>query len=123
MLQRPGEAFGAPISLGRFGAYPREFSLAADGTGAAAWNSGNWRRPRLVVRVLGIDGTWHPPSRVPGSDLQIVAAPGGQVLLPGRPRQAGETRSTSAWWHSRCPSGLVYKSHKKTRHTYPACPM
>ena len=79
MLQRPGEPFGPPVSLGRFDAYPRDFSLAADGTGAAAWNSGSWRRPRLVVRILGADGTWGPPSPLPGSDLQIVAAPGGRV--------------------------------------------
>jgi hypothetical protein len=79
MLQRPGEAFGPPVSLGHFDAYPREFSLAADGTGAAAWNRGSWNRPRLVVRVLGADGAWGPPSSLPGSDLQIVAAPGGRV--------------------------------------------
>jgi hypothetical protein len=79
MLQRPGEAFAPPVSLGHFGAYPRELSLAADGSGAAAWNRGGWSHPRLVIRFLGADGAWGPPRPLPGADLQIVAAPGGRV--------------------------------------------
>ena len=80
MLQRPGEPFGAPVPLGRFGSYPLELSLAADGTGAAAWSSADFdRAPALVIRKLGADGSWSTPSPLPGSDVLIAAAPGGRV--------------------------------------------
>ena len=80
MLQRPGEPFGAPISLGRFGSYPLELSLAADGTGAAVWNSADFdRATALVIRKLGADGSWSPASPLPGSGVVIAAAPGGRV--------------------------------------------
>ena len=78
-LQRPGGTFGPPVSLGHFDASPSEFSLAADGTGAVAFNHGSWSHPRLIVRGLRADGTWSPPTPLPGSDLRIVAAPGGRV--------------------------------------------
>jgi hypothetical protein len=81
ILQRPGEAFGPPIALGPFKAYPHGVSLAADGSGAAGWNTGSWGRPKLVVRVLNANGNWAAPIAVPGADMQFVAAPGGRLTV------------------------------------------
>ncbi|MDA0183976.1 hypothetical protein OJ997_26955 [Solirubrobacter phytolaccae] len=82
MLQRPGQPFGPPVSLGRFEGYPAEIALAADGTGAAAWNTARESRPpKLVVRRLAADGAWQPPVALAGTEVQIVAAPGGTVTV------------------------------------------
>ncbi len=50
MLQRPGEAFGPPVRLGHFDAHLSEPSLAADGSGAAAWNRGSLVRAHCSRR-------------------------------------------------------------------------
>ena len=64
---------------GARGHHRGQWAPASDGTGAAAWNSGSWSRPRLIARVLSVDGTWGRPVSLPGVDLRIVAAPGGRL--------------------------------------------
>lgn len=99
VLERPGAAFGSPLTLGHLAAFPLQTALAADGSGLAAWISGSDRRPQTVVRALSPEGRWgrtrqlSRPGQVPGLDLGIAPGPPG--------------RSTVAWTVGRFGSGVV----------------
>src|SRR4051794_34494004 len=73
-LQRPGQRFGEPDTLGLANQQSVAISLAGDGTGAVAWV----RAGRSFARLLGANGTGGPPIKLPG-EVQLAAAPGGRV--------------------------------------------
>jgi len=75
-VQRPGAAFSAPATLGRFGAYPLLATLDAAGGGAIATIGGTERRQRPFARVLRPDGTW-------GARIKVTYEPAG--LAPAGP--------------------------------------
>jgi hypothetical protein len=73
-LQRPGEGFGEPVTLGSICQAPVALSLAGDGSGAVAWPCDT----QITARLLNTEGVWGPPIKLP-SVVQLVAAPGGRV--------------------------------------------
>ena len=99
LVQRPGESFGAPFSLGPFAAYPLQSAVGADGSALVAWVGGSERRPHLVARSLAADGGWGPArplsrtGQATGLEIGIAAGSTG--------------RSTIAWSAGRFGNGRV----------------
>lgn len=83
-VQRPGTAFGSPVTLGVFSAYPLGAALAADGTAGVVWVAGTERRPKLVARGLGPAG-WGRTHALDGVgvglDVGVITAPGGRSTV------------------------------------------
>jgi hypothetical protein len=82
-LQRPGQSFAEPVTLGRFAAFPLETAIAPDGGGAVAWMAGSERRPEAVARALDPAGRWGPLRALTktGEVLGLAAGPGGRTTV------------------------------------------
>lgn len=89
IVQRPRAAFGSPVTLGRFAAYPLQTALAGDGSGIAVWVAGSERRPRIVARSLRPDGRWSAPRQLSHTG-EPIGLDIGVATAAGRP-------STVAW--------------------------